>query len=94
VSVDARGRMTCPSPRLASRGQGVKNAVVDQVDAVLAIKAADVGEDRLEVLPEPETIAQRLLDAVLGLERLRSVLHGNEPIDLRIPHIVVDTVEC
>jgi hypothetical protein len=78
---------------MAGSGEGVKNGVVDQVDALLVVKAADVGDDRLEVLAEKETIAQRLLDAVLAVERLRGVVHGNEPIDLWVPHVVVDAVE-
>jgi hypothetical protein len=78
---------------LRSTAQGIEDGVVDQGEALLAVDATDVGDDRLEVLAEPKAITQHLLAGVLLFHGVRGVLRREELIDLGVPHLIVDAVE-
>ena len=67
--------------------------MVDQVHALLVIEPADVADDRLERIAQPEPLPQRLLVHVLLVERVRAVVPRDPAVDLRVPGLVVDAIE-
>ena len=67
--------------------------MTDQSDTLLVVESADHRDDRLEIIREPEPVAQRFFIRILRVEIGRAVLVRNEPVDFRIPFTVVDSVE-
>ena len=60
---------------------------------LLAIEAADVGDDRRVLVAERQPLAQRPLVLVLPVQRLDAELGRDEAVDLGVPHVVVDSVQ-
>jgi hypothetical protein len=67
--------------------------VLDEVDALLLVEPADVGDDRLELLPQPQPLPQRLLVCVLVIEGVEGVVVCDVLVDLGVPDVVVDPVQ-
>jgi hypothetical protein len=53
VMVDVRVRTGTEQHELGVVAQGVKNGVMDQMDAFLTIEPAHIGDDRFELLAQP-----------------------------------------
>ncbi len=73
--------------------QTVEHGVLDQMHAFLRIEPADVGDERLEVPAHPQAVAQCFLVRVLVVDIPDIVVRRNEPVDFRIPDVVIDAVE-
>ncbi len=57
------------------------------------IETADVGDDRLIILPQKKTVSERLLVRIFAFYRRYAVSVGDKPVDFRVPDIVIDPVE-
>ena len=93
VRVDGRVGAFAHHHDLRAAPQAIIDGVLDQVDALLAVDPTDVGDDGLEVLAEPEAVAQALFASVFSIERLGRIPLRDEAVNLGIPDIVVDAVE-
>ena len=65
----------------------------DQRHALLAVEAADVADDRLVGVAQPEPLPQRLLVLVLVVKRVQAVLARDVAIDLGVPDFVIEAIE-
>ena len=63
------------------------------MDALLAVEPPDVGDDRFEILAQPQPIAQGVFIGVLLIQGVKAVAGGNVRIDFRIPDIIIDAVQ-
>ena len=61
--------------------------------ALLPIDAADVGDDRFEVLAQPQAVTKSVFIGILLLQRLGGVASREEAVDLRVPDVVIDAIE-
>ena len=67
VSIDARVGTSAQQDELRALGQGVENGVLDEVDALLVVDAADVGDDQLVLLPQQQPVPQGILVRIFPL---------------------------
>ena len=67
--------------------------VPDQGHAFLPVQPAHVGDDRAEVVPQPQPVTQGCFHRVLALDVVGAVADRDQRVDLRVPHLVVDAVE-
>src|SRR5437764_1157424 len=59
--------------------------MVDEMYALLLVDTPHVRDNRFELLPQQESVSQRVLVGELLLDRLGCVAPGNEPIDFWVP---------
>ncbi len=73
--------------------QAVMDGVGDERHAFLLVQPADVADDGLERIPQPEPLPQRLLVLVFVVERVDAVLARDVAVDLRVPDLVINAIE-
>src|SRR6185369_5988326 len=78
---------------LAAVVQAIMNRVCDERNALLMVEPADVADDGLERILQPEPLAQRSFVLELLVQRFDSVADGDVRIKLRIPDIVIYAIE-
>ena len=67
--------------------------MAQQSYAFLVVKPPDVGDNRLVVLAQPETIAQGIFVPVFFVKVADAVPVRDEMVDFRVPDLIIDTVE-
>ncbi len=67
--------------------------MANQVHALLAVQPANISDDRLEPIAQPEPLAQRSLVVVLEIQRIDRIAARDKGIDLWVPRLVIDAVE-
>ncbi len=90
---DAAVRAGSQQHELAAVLQAVMDGVGDERHAFLLIQPADVADDGLEHIPQPEPLPQRLLVLVLVVEGVDAVLARDVAVDFRVPDLVIDAIE-
>src|ERR1051325_2476318 len=78
---------------LAALGQAPWNCAEDQLHALMMIEPAHVGNDRLELLSQPQPIPKRAFVRVFVLDSTCRVVSRDLGINLGVPHIVINAVE-
>ncbi len=69
------------------------DGVGDERHAFLLVQPADVADDGLEHILQPEPLPQGLLVLVLVVERVDAVLARDVAVHLRVPDLVINAVE-
>src|ERR1039458_3903321 len=78
---------------LAAVLEAVMDGVGDERHAFLLIQPADVTDNGLKHILQPEPLPQRLLVLVLVIERVEAVLARDVAVDFGVPNVILDAIE-
>src|ERR1019366_9020227 len=78
---------------LAAMLEAVMGGVGDERHAFLLIQPADVADNGLKCILQPEPLPQRLLVLVLVIERVQAVLAWDVAVDFGVPNVILDAIE-
>ena len=93
LSVRRRLRAWSDENELRTVPQRIKQRIADEMNPLLAVEPANVGDDRLVAVAQPQALPQRPLVVVFEVERVEAIATRDERVDFGIPCVVVDTVE-
>src|ERR1035441_8196783 len=90
---DAAIRAGSEKHELAAALEAVMDGVGDERHAFLLIQPADVADNGLKCILQPEPLPQRLLVLVLVIERVDAVLARDVAVDFGVPNVILDAIE-
>ena len=67
--------------------------MTNQVHALLMVQSADYGHNRFEIVLEQQAMTERFFIFILVINGINGKLTGNMRIGLRIPDIIIYTVQ-
>src|ERR1039457_964890 len=90
---DAAIRTGSQQHELAAVLEAEMGGVGDERHAFLLIQPADVADNGLKCILQPEPLPQRLLVLVLVVEGVEAVLARDVAVDFRVPNVILDAIE-